>query len=457
MHLFIAELKNMSFKLFRFGLLLRVVLIFITLIVAALMFCRSYYYSTAILFVLSLALLFELIRMVEHTNKKLNVFLQCLKNDDYTPKFTGYERNKTFRELNKSLNTVVETIKQIRSVEQEHFNYLQTIVQHINIGIIVYNRKGEVQLYNNPVKRLLALSSLKNIEELRSIGIQLPEELLNIRPGQSHLLKAIINNELFQIVINATEFRIKKDDYMLISLQNIHPELEDKEIESWQKLTRVLTHEIMNSITPVSSLASSVRTMVFNDDKSLRDFESDDLENIYSALNTIESRTQGLLAFVNSYRNLTRIPKPNFRYFEVKELFERVLSLLHERMKSKGIECEVNVNPSTLKITADPDLLEQVLINLLINASDAIEGRENGKITISAFFNSKAQSIIEVSDNGSGIKQDILEQIFLPFFTSKPNGSGIGLSLSRQIIHMHKGRITVRSVPDKGSTFTIIL
>jgi signal transduction histidine kinase len=235
--------------------------------------------------------------------------------------------------------------------------------------------------------------------------------------------------------------------------------LEEKEIESWQKLIRVLTHEIMNSITPISSLASTVNDMLIEkvDEKTvLRTLEGDDVESVEHALATIQNRSKGLLNFVDIYRNLTRIPKPNFRYFQIREAFDRAEQLLTPKIERLNINCQCKVFPTDLKLTADPDLIDQVLINLILNAIDAVKNKENPEIKLSAYTHESNRTYIEISDNGSGIKQDIIEKIFMPFFTSKEEGSGIGLSLSRQIMHLHKGVINVKSKPDEGTIFTLI-
>ncbi len=280
-----------------------------------------------------------------------------------------------------------------------------------------------------------------------------------MKPGDKNLAKLFIGDELLQLSINATSFRMRSEEYMLASFQDIHPELEQKEIDPWQKLIRVLTHEIMNSITPISSLASTVIGIL---EEVKENFPVEDpnqleaFEDVVQAIATIENRSKGLLNFVEIYRNLTRIPKPNFRHFAVSELFDRSMELMSPKFDLIGIKSKVRIYPKELKILADPDLVDQVLINLLLNAIDAVKEEEEPQITIVASLNLNNRTMIEVADNGKGIKQDILDKIFMPFFTSKKTGSGIGLSLSRQIMNMHKGSISVRSKPGEGAVFTMI-
>jgi signal transduction histidine kinase len=270
----------------------------------------------------------------------------------------------------------------------------------------------------------------------------------------------VVDDNLMQLAVYATEFRMRGEEFVLVSFQNITSELDEKEIESWQNLIRVLTHEIMNSITPISSLAATVEDILFDDQPEsaqakLKELDEDDIESVNEALVTIRNRSQGLLTFVENYRNLTRIPRPNFRYFAVKELFERAHVLLKPKMDKYGIVCTRKMFPEDLMITADPDLIDQVFINLLLNAIDAVKETENPLIEVVASLNEGDKVTIDFVDNGMGIKPDILDKIFMPFFTSKKEGSGIGLSLSRQIMHLHKGSITVKSKPGEGAIFRL--
>lgn len=365
---------------------------------------------------------------------------------------------KSFEKLNKSFNEVIDEFKKNRAEKEEHYNYLQTVVQHINIGIICFDSEGRVDMFNNAAKRTFKKNILRNINDLAAVKDDLPEILLRLKAGDKSLIKIFMDDEIKQLSLYATEFRMRGKEFVLVAFHDIHAELEEKEIESWQKLIRVLTHEIMNSITPISSLASTVNEMLIDDTErppKLKTVDSEDLENIESALTTIKNRSQGLLNFVDIYRNLTRIPQPNFRYLPIKETFERVEQLFKQKIESRGIKCSCNVYPEDIKLTADPDLVDQVIINLVLNAIDAVSNTESAEISMVAYNNQNNRTIIEIADNGSGIKPDIIDKIFMPFFTSKKEGSGIGLSLSRQIMHLHKGSISVKSKSEQGTVFTL--
>ena len=449
----------MGFNRFRISVSIRVIILLVSVLLFFYLINQlRYNVSTIILGVFIILQVILLIRYVERTNLKLSKFLSSIRHADFSSSFSDQGLGKTFEGLSEEFNKVIEEFRKYRTEKEEHFNYLQTVVQHVNIGIIAYRSDGKVDMFNNAVKRLLNIKNLRNIQELKRIKEDLPELLFKMKAGDKNLVKLFLNDQILQISIYATEFRLRGDEYTLISLQDIHAELEEKEIDSWQKLIRVLTHEIMNSMTPITSLATTVQDVLFEeeDGKPRTDqLDDDDMETVSSAMKTIKSRSQGLLNFVEIYRNLTRIPKPNFRYFEVKELFERSSELLKPKLDKYNIICKSRVFPEDLKVTADPDLIDQVVINLLLNAIDALKEQKDGNISILATRNNNNRVVIDLKDNGHGIKPDILDKIFMPFFTSKKSGSGIGLSLSRQIMHLHKGTITVKSKMDEGSVFTL--
>ncbi len=457
---FTVDWKNMVYKRFRFQVIFRVLLMVITLLLIFFFHQETAYaVSTIILSVLFVAQIIFLIRYTEQANRKLARFFESIRHSDFTGAFTGDEQGKSFAELNREFNEVINAFKKTKTEKEENFNYLLTVIQHVSIGVLVFKKDGQVDVYNNAVKRLLQIKHLRNIKELTDISQELTTTLLEARAGEKKLVKLFVDDELLQLSVYATEFLMHGEKYLLVSLQDIHPELEQKEVESWQMLIKVLTHEIMNSITPISSLASTVQDILKEYRKTqglLPADEAEDLENIDSAIATIEKRSKGLLNFVELYRNLTRIPKPHFRYFPVADLFNRNLGLMEEKFEQNHIRVSTRIFPADLKLLADPDLLDQVLINLLLNAMDAVKNNESPQIILMASVNLNNRTVLEVVDNGVGIGRDVMDKIFMPFFTSKKTGSGIGLSLSRQIMQMHKGSLSVRSQIGQGSTFTLV-
>ena len=449
----------MVFKNFRIQVLLRLLLLAFSFFLLFYLIDKTRYNLTSVILLIVIVIqIIFLIRYVERTNRRLGHFLQSIRHADFTSTFADQGLGKSFDDLNRSFMEVIEEFRKYRAEKEEHYNYLQTVVQHVSMGIIAFNRQGEIDIFNNAVKKMLKQRHIRNISQLSEVKGELPEILMNLKSGDRRLVRLFIEDELLQVSIYATEFRMRGEDYILVSLQDISSELDEKEIESWQKLIRVLTHEITNSITPISSLAATVREMILEEDKEkllMKALDDEDLEGVKGAIETIQSRSQGLLNFVEVYRNLTRIPKPNFRYFKVKEIFERSERLLKPRMDELGISCSHRVFPPDLMITADPDLVDQVIINMVLNAIDAVKGRDDAEISILATANSSNRVVIDIKDNGIGIKPDIMDKIFMPFFTSKKHGSGIGLSLSRQIMHLHKGSVGVKSKPDEGAVFTL--
>jgi signal transduction histidine kinase len=356
--------------------------------------------------------------------------------------------------LKAAFNEVIEQFRRARSEKEEHFRYLQTVVQHVGIGLIAFGQDGEVSLLNTTAKRLLRIPHLKNIKTLEAFSKPLVETLFKLKSGEKALIKADNKNEMQQLAIYATEFKLREQQFTLVSLQNIQSELEEKEMEAWQNLIRVLTHEIMNSVTPIASLASTVNDLL-GAQQSSGEAGSDAIGDMRGAVQTIQKRSEGLLHFVDAYRTLTKIPRPNFKIFPVAELFGRVQQLLRTHATDKAIAFRATVEPESLELTADPELIEQVLINLLLNAIHAVDGKPGGRIELAARIDERGRALIQVIDNGPGIAPEVLEKIFIPFFTTKPEGSGIGLSLSRQIMRLHRGAISARSAPNVETVFTL--
>lgn len=447
------------FKHFRFQIILRVLSICATIFIFVFMIMTTNLYATYLVVgVLIVYLIYSLIHYVEKTNRNLSRFLQAVKYADFSQSFSDQYTGPSFKELNDTLSKIFKDFQQYRIEKEENYRYLQTVVKHIGIGLMIFLPDGTVDLTNMAAKRLLRFSTLKNITSLQSISPELVEMLFHLRPGDKSLLKIEREGESLQLAIYATEFRMRGEIYKLVSLQNIQSELEEKEIEAWQKMIRILTHEIMNSLTPISSLTSTVKELVNNMKETLHRSavnEPDDeiINDIDSALKTIQKRSLGLQHFVSAYRNLTLIPKPQFEIFSIKELFGRTEKLMESKLSSLGIHFNTSVDPESLELTADPELIEQVLINLLMNAIDAVNGSQNPTIKTIALLGANGNPQIQVIDNGNGIIEAAKEKVFIPFFTTKKKGSGIGLSLSHQIMRLHNGSIRVESQPGKGTIF----
>jgi len=446
----------MIFKRFRINCTFRILLLSTTVFVFFYLIFKTTLYATIFIVVaIIIYQIYSFIHYVEKTNRNLNRFLQSIKYEDFTQTFTTRGLGSSFDELNEAFNDVVDKFRKARAEKEEHFRYLQTIVQHVGVGLIAFQQNGNVELINTAAKRLLKISQLRNVKSLELFSKLLADTLIKLRAGDKKLVKVMDNNELLQLAIYATEFRLRNQIFILVSIQNIHSELEEKEMEAWQNLIRVLTHEIMNSVTPIVSLASTVNDLL----TSTSGAEAQSIEtmtDISDAAQTIQKRSQGLLNFVQSYRKLTRIPRPDFKIFPMIELFTRIDQLMRLQIEEKKIKNYIfNIDPKSLELTADPELIEQVLINLMLNAIQAVQEQPAAKIELLGRMNEKGRIVIQIIDNGPGIIKEVQDKIFIPFFTTKKEGSGIGLSLSRQIMRLHRGAITVKSKPNVETVFTL--
>ncbi len=446
----------MVFSRFRLNVLGRVLLLSGSLFgFFYLVFQTTLYATLLILAAVCFYQIYSLLFYVEKTNRDLSRFFDAIKHSDFSQSFTGAGLGSSFDELKAAFGEVITKFQRARADKEEHFRYLQTVMQHVGIGLVSFQPNGEVELINSAARRLLRVPHLKNIHALENLSRPLVEKLLAMKSGERALIKVEDKNEMLQLAIYATEFRMREQKFTLVSLQNIQSELEEKEMEAWQNLIRVLTHEIMNSVTPIASLAATLHDMLPPEPRAAMFQPPDAASDVSEGLQTIRKRSEGLLHFVDAYRNLTRIPKPNFHVVPVKTLFEQVRQLMRAQVAAKAIGLKVDITPESLEVTADPDLIEQVLINLLLNAIQAVEHRADAKIALRAFLDERGRVNVQVSDNGPGILPEVLEKIFIPFFTTKQGGSGIGLSLSRQIMRLHRGTISAHSVLGAETVFTL--
>lgn len=444
-------------KTYRVNIILRILLLAIFIFLSSWFFLKEFYLFSASSTLLIIYQLYLLFRYTDKINKELTYLLQSINYSDFSHNFNFSSRGNSFGELSNEFNKIMDKFRQARMEREESIKYLETVVQHIGVGLISFNQKGDVGFVNRAAKRLLNLQALKNIGSLNKISPGFSEFIFNIPTGKKATYKIVEAEGIIQLLLYATDFRMKEQVFKLVALQNIQPELEEKEIEAWQKLIRVLTHEIMNSVTPISSLASTVNLMLKNEGDTPALYDSETVKDIKTAVNTIEKRSIGLINFVDKYRSLTKIPKPDFRIIRIEQLFERIRILTNQLLNENGINLTTAINPPYLEMTIDSDLIEQVLINLIKNAVQSISSSEGktGYITLAANIDHRGRGIIKVTDDGPGIPENIIERIFIPFFSTKKDGSGIGLSLSSQIMRSHSGSLSVSSVPGKETVFTL--
>lgn len=399
--------------------------------------------------------LVEIFRFVSQTNRKLTRFLESVRYSDFISGFASDNKlGKSFKDLNLAFNEVLEAFRKARSEKEEHWQYLNTVVQQVRTGILSFDTEGNVQLVNANAKKFLGITNIKNLHELIEINPGLYHAIHNAESGKSELYKG--SNELY-LTVQATELRIRGTDIKLVTLQNIQPELQKQELQAWQNLTKVLRHEIMNSITPISSLTSTLRD-ILNTEMVSRDahyeLTEEGAEDLREGLSTIENRSKGLIKFIDAYREYTSLPKPKLVTVRLKELLDHVSQLMKTELRKTEIQFECTCESEYLTIQADVEMIEQVLINLLKNAIEALDDTPTPHLSLRGYYDESAIKI-EVTDNGAGIIPEALERIFVPFFTTKRTGSGIGLALSRQIMQMHNGSITVESEPEVKTVFTL--
>ncbi len=449
-------------KNFRLNIIFRVAFLAATLAGCTYLWVDNGYYISAGL--LTLVVVWQIIRLINYvdaTNRKLSRFFDSVRYSDFSRSFSGNKLGKSFAQLDETLGKVIKKFKEQRIEKQIQFRYMQTVVEHIGVGLISFNQKGEVELLNNAAKRLFQIAALRNVNDLGGISPALIEAIRELKTDDYEIVTMSINSKNMQIAIHATTFRLRDEMYKLVSFQDINTELEDKQMEAWQNLTQVLAHEIMNSVTPIASLSDTVQMLIKQnrlEKNGSYQFKKAAINDVSEALETIENRSNGLIRFVDSYRDFTKEPAPDISLFSVKKLLERVRNLNKGEAEKRNIKIITEVDPESLELTADAHLIEQVLINLVKNAFRALSDQKSGTITLKGKI-THGDVCILVYDDGPGIKSEDLEKIFIPFFSTdrpqKSRGSGIGLSLSRKIMRAHGGNISVESELGKGTTFTL--
>ncbi|NND70147.1 MAG: GHKL domain-containing protein [Rhodothermales bacterium] len=446
----------MIYRHFRVQCILRIAVIAATITAAVVLAFTVRSYPAAILVgLLALYQTFWLISYVEKSNLDLARMLAAIRYSDFSQSFSGAQRGKSYQALSQEFRAIMDNFREERSEKETNFRYLQTVMQHVGVGLISYKADGTVNLINTAAKRLLRVPYLKNIDALKPLSSELVDTLRELRYGDKKLVQIVDEDELLQLVIHATEFKQGDVFYKLVTVQDIQSELDEKELEAWQKLTRVLTHEIMNSVAPISSLASTANELLQETDASDSAITHTHMEDVRGAVQTIERRSESLLNFVNDYRKLTRVPQPDLGIVRVSDLFEDLRRLFQHTLNEKGVDVQQSIVPPELEIAADGELIEQVLINLVTNAIQAVSESEKPWIQLEARIDRRGRAVIQVVDNGRGIVDEAIDKIFVPFFTTRKDGSGIGLSLSREIMRQHGGSIGVVSTPGTRTVFTL--
>ena len=370
----------------------------------------------------------------------LEDFFAAVNYEDFTRRFI---EDDVDAELKDAFNKVLERFQDARADRDLQAGYLDTVIRHVPVPFIAARSDGSLSLINNPARRLTGMPTLRNIRDLAAIDPDLPDKLASIEAGQQRLLQSSIRDIPVELRVSVSEIRMAGEVERLYSIENLSGELSARESSAWRNLIRVLTHEIMNTLTPVTSLAQTTVEMLDDPDAT---------DDIREAITTIGRRSDGMIRFVSRYRELLQVPEPNAETLQVLDLLQGVATLMQPELGTTSIS--ITVDPESLEIYADRQLVEQVLINLVKNAADAVADSGNGEIRLEGKLD-PGRTIITVADNGPGIPEADLDQVFIPFFTTKRDGSGIGLSLSRQIMTAHKGEILIDSSPE-GTTARLV-
>ena len=384
-----------------------------------------------------------LIRRNRRNTGRLKFLSEAVAGGDFSFTFPEDDKRRTDQVTAESLNRIRDMLAHARQETIDKERYYAQILENVRTGIVAYDEQGFVMQTNSAAASLFGLPVLTHIRQLDRVSNGLADLLLAAAAGDTRTLTLHNGDSTHQLSIQVSQSRIRDRNIRILVVNDIHNELENKEIESWVSLTRVLTHEIMNSVSPITSLSESLRTLV-----------PDTSSELYKGLDVIHSTGRGIEGFVESYRQFTHIPTPAPTLFYVRGMVERAVQLVHGVPEHTCIDFRWSVEPEDMLLHADENLIGRVLNNLLKNAVEAIGERDNGWVEVRAFLNEREDVVIEVSNSGDPIPPEVEERIFIPFFTTKTDGSGIGLSISRQIMRLSGGTLTLRTIPNTTFVMT---
>ena len=448
----------MIFERYHGRILIRVLLMFITLTAASYLFVkgRGYFIYLAVVVPIIIFQLIDFYRFHRKAQDEVEQFVESIHYRDFSRYFDVKRAPLELQPLRKGFNEINSTFKVISKEKETQYQYLQKILELVDTGILSYEHKtGDIGWMNESFRKILGIPYLKTIHSLARRDDLLYHEVLNLRPGENKIVSIAKDNSTFKALLSATAFQTDDKVYKLIAFQNVNEALDETEARAWQKLLSVMTHEIMNSVAPISSLAETMLNRLHKSVSYLKD-QPAAIEDLELGIDTIRRRSEGLLKFAETYRNLNKITSPSLKRIYVRDLFENLHQLMQPTLQQKNIELEIILKDPDLSMEVDTSLVEQVLINLVVNAMEAVKDREHPRIVLSAAAHASTNRIsIRVTDNGTGISTELMDKIFIPFFSTRKNGSGIGLSLCKQIMILHKGNIQVQSIDGGGTAFVL--
>ncbi len=443
----------MRFKNLEWRILVRVLLIFITITAASFLLVKGWFIYLIICAPIIIYQVIEFYRFHHKAYEELNQFVESVHYRDFSRNFDVKHAPKELQPLRKGFNEINSTFKVISKEKETQYQYLQKILELVDTGILSYKiATGEVVWMNESLKKMLQLPYLKTIASLSKRDNELHTNVVELKPGETKIATAHLERSSFKILLSATAFQTDGEKYKLIAFQNIDEALDETESKAWQKLLSVMTHEIMNSIAPISSLADTLKSRLLQSMPALNN-ENGSVDDLELGIDTIKRRSEGLLKFAETYRNLNKINKPDVKKIFIRDLFESINQLMEPTLDQKNIDLQIVLKDTGLVLEADTSLIEQVLINLVVNSIEAVKDKAGAKIILSAYIDTNNKIVIKVADNGTGMSADVIDKIFIPFFSTKKNGSGIGLSLCKQIMMLHKGNIQIHSIEQEGTSF----
>lgn len=444
------DLKNSEWRI-----LMRVLILFIILSGESFCILKQWYLAAALILPLVIYLVVDFFNFHRKAQEELSQFVEAIHYRDFSRNFDVKHAPADIQPLRKGFNEINSTFKIISKEKETQYQYLQKILELVNTGILSYKHdNGEVVWMNETLKKMLHLPYLKTIHSLNKRDEDLYSKVISLQPGESKIATAHADKKSFKVLLSATGFYTDGEKYTLIAFQNVDEALDETESKAWQKLLSVMTHEIMNSIAPISSLADTLKNRLENSSEGL-DNNAGVADDLKLGIDTIKRRSEGLLKFAETYRHLNKITTLNLQKVYVRDLFENLNTLMEPTLEKKKIEMEIVLKDRSLLIEADVSLVEQVLINLVVNSIEAVKDRADAKIVLAADISSNKKISIRVADNGAGMSEEVLDKIFIPFFSTKKSGSGIGLSLCKQIMMLHHGNIHAQSSEGQGTSFLL--